>query len=176
LKHVLAVSAALFFAVPLGLDAQSLPSYARPVTPTPVPTAPSYATSEENIHGRIASFDGAYALQVRDERGFMDSVRMHPGTIINPIGLTLAPGMVVSILGYNAGNHFAANEIDTPYLLQSGVPYYRGRPWTYWGPAVSLSIYFGDPVWWHGDRFRAGAFHGRDYVAPRDHGGYYPHH
>jgi hypothetical protein len=47
---------------------------------------------------------------------------------------------VVSILGYNAGSYFAANEIDTPYTLVTGVPYWRGYPWTHYGPTVSLMI------------------------------------
>ena len=58
---------------------------------------------DQQIRGRISSFDGGYNLTVADERGFTDNVQLHDGTIINPTGLTLAPGMVVSILGYNAG-------------------------------------------------------------------------
>ena len=78
---------------------------------------------------------------MRDERGFVDNVRLHPGTIINPIRAAASPGNgVVSILGYNAGSYFAANEIDTPYTLVTGVPYWRGYPWTHYGPTVSLMI------------------------------------
>ena len=78
---------------------------------------PSYAkaSNEETIHGRIASVSRKFALTVRDDRGFIDNVRLHPGTIINPIGLSLAPGMTVTILGNNRGKIFAANEINTPY-------------------------------------------------------------
>ena len=65
-------------------------------------------------------------MYVRDVRGYVDNVTLHQGTIINPTGLTLAPGMVVSILGYNAGPFFAANEVDTPYTYTYGVPYYAG--------------------------------------------------
>lgn len=126
-------------------------------------------------------------------------MRLHPGTIISPTGLTLAPGMVVSVLGYNAGSYFAANQIDTPYRYDAGVPYYAGHPWNYYGPTVGLSFYFGNAGWWHsgylggGYRYLGGArvynrvrvneiyrrpggsYHGRDFVAPHGYGGYCDH-
>ena len=89
-----------------------------------------------------------------DERGFVDNVDLHPGTIINPTGLTLAPGMVVSILGYNSGSDFTANEVDTPYSYDSGVPYYAGHRWDSYGPSISLDFFFGNAGWWHGNDFR----------------------
>jgi hypothetical protein len=189
IKPLLAALAALTFAVPLAAQAQDVPSYAQ--------GQPSYANGEENIHGRIVSFDGEYALQVRDEQGYVDNVQLHQGTIINPTGLTLEPGMVVSILGYNGGPYLAANEIDTPYSNYGGVPWYGGHPWNYYGPSISLGFFFGNAGWWHGDAFRGnfrfvggarvynnvrfrdvhtgGAFRGRDYVAPPERGGYVPH-
>ncbi|MGD0472480.1 MAG: hypothetical protein ABSB70_04615 [Candidatus Velthaea sp.] len=98
------VAVAISFA-PLAVLAQDIPSYARSST----------ISTDETIHGRIRSVDGAFNLSVDDDRGFIDSVQLHPGTIINPTGLTLADGMSVTILGYNAGDTFEANEIDTPY-------------------------------------------------------------
>ena len=182
-----AALAALVIATPLAAASQELPSYAAPAHAVP---------EDQQIRGRIASFDGGYNLTVRDERGFVDNVALHPGTIINPTGLTLAPGMTVSILGYNAGGAFAANEIDTPYTFVTGVPYYRGHAWNYYGPSVSLGFFFDNYGWWHGNAFRGsytyfggaryysdvhvrnvyrggGEFRGRDFVAPRGHGGYY---
>ena len=170
---------------PLAAQAQDVPSYAQPIP-----------AGEGQIRGRIASFDGRYGLNVRDERGFIDNVQLHPGTIINPTGITLAPGMVVSILGYNAGTYFGANEIDTPYTFYQAVPYYYGHPWNYYGPTVSLGFFFGNPGWWHGSAFYgphsysggvrvynsvrihevygpSGSFHGREFVAPPERGGYY---
>jgi hypothetical protein len=130
---------------------------------------PSYATQDDQIHGRIVSFDGAYALQVRDDRGFIDNVQLHQGTIINPTGLTLASGMVVAIHGYNAGGYFAANEVDTPYTLYGAVPYYEGHPWYYWGPSISLGFFFGSGGWWRG------GYYGRPYYArPFAYGRAYP--
>ncbi|MGP6158135.1 MAG: hypothetical protein ACLPYS_11640 [Vulcanimicrobiaceae bacterium] len=145
MKHlVVAVLAALVLTHAQAVQAQPVPSYAKP------------AISEDQIRGRITSFDGGYNLTVRDERGYVDNVRLHPGTIINPTGITLAPGMVTSILGYNAGSYFAANEVDTPYTFYGDVPYYYGHPWNYYGPSVSLGFFFGSPGWWHGDYYHGG--------------------
>jgi len=180
---------ALILALPLAMT--TLPALAQ--------DAPSYAVAAANddaqIRGRIVDFDGGYSVQVRDENGYIDRVQLHEGTIINPTGLTLAPGMIVSILGYNAGQVFAANEIDTPYTFFAGVPYYAGHPWNYYGPTISLGFFFGNTGWWHGaafvgpTRFVAGAriypaahviaayhggvFQGRTYVASPEHGGYH---
>ncbi len=191
IKHPAAVLAAFTLAIagfsaPIVAQAQDVPSYAQP--------APS---GEGQIRGRITSFDGQFAVGVRDERGYIDNVQLHPGTIINPTGITLAPGMVVSILGYNAGSYFSANEVDTPYTYYGGVPYYYGHPWDYYGPTISLGFFFGNPGWWHGSYFygphhyyggvrvydsvhinnvyrgSGGSFQGRSYVAPPEHGGYY---
>ena len=56
---------ALAAAAPLGALAQGVPSYAQ--------ASPPYADGEENIHGRIVSFDGAYGLRVSDNRGYTDN-------------------------------------------------------------------------------------------------------
>ncbi len=185
-KFFLATLGAVCLAFPIAAQAQDVPSYA----------AGQYS-DDQNIHGRVMSFDGDYGLSVRDERGYVDTVELHPGTIINPTGLTLAPGMVVSVLGYNAGSYFSANEIDTPYQLSSDVPYYAGHPWDYYGPSISLSFFFGNAGWWHGNYLHGGydyaggarvynsvhvtnvyhtnpgQFQGRNFVAPAANGGYY---
>jgi hypothetical protein len=125
------------FSAPLAAFAQQMPA-APPAGPPP-----SYArhatNGEEKIHGRIDSFEGKYHLNVHDDRGFIDSVDMHQGTVINPTGLALQPGMAVTIIGYNRGRSFAANEIDTAYASY-GVPAY---PYP-----VSVGIGFG-PVIYH---------------------------
>jgi hypothetical protein len=187
-KFFLATIVAMGLTFPIAAQAQDVPSYA---------TTRQYS-EDQNIHGRVTGFDGAYSLTVRDERGYLDNIQLHPGTVINPTGLTLAPGMVVSVLGYNAGSYFSANEIDTPYQFYSGQPYYGGHPWNYYGPSISLGFFFGNAGWWHGGYFHGGyryaggariynsvhvnnvyraapgQFRGRDFVAPREHGGYYP--
>jgi hypothetical protein len=153
-SKLLAALAAMAFLTPVAAAAQEYPSYAQP------------APQDEQIHGRIISFDGGYNLQVRDDRGFIDNVELHQGTIINPTGLTLASGMIVSILGYNAGGFFAANEIDTPYTFYYGQPYYAGHPWYYYGPSVGLGFFFGNTGWWQG------GYYGHDYDGDRGYHGY----
>jgi hypothetical protein len=168
---------------PLAAAAQDAPpSYAQP-------DQPSYATQDEQIRGRIIAFDGQYSLTVRDDRGFVDNVQLHQGTIINPTGLTLAPGMVVAISGYNGGSFLAANEIDTPYTFYAGNWYYAGHPWWYYGPTFTLGFFFGGGnVWWHGGGgwgggprplghayYSGGVWQGHSYVAPAGRGGYVPH-
>jgi len=136
-KHFMAALAALILAAPIAANAQDNPSYAQP---------PS-ASNDQQLRGRIVSFDGTYNLQVRDDQGYLDNVQMHQGTIINPTGLTLASGMIVSIAGYADGSVFDANQIDTPYTAYEGTPYYGGHPWNYYGPTVSLGFFFGDSAW-----------------------------
>ena len=110
---------------------------------------PSYArgSGEQSIAGRVISINGTWNISVRDDNGYIDSVELHQGTIINPTGLTLGPGMRVMILGYNAGSVFEANEIDTPYhAVAVPVPVYYGPGWWYpgyaygYGPSFSLRI------------------------------------
>ena len=162
MKFIAAFIATLFLAAPLAANAQMAPTYA----------AGPAQDGDANVHGRILSFDGAYSLQVRDEKGYVDNVQLHQGTIINPTGITLAPGMVVSIMGYNAGSVFAANEIDTPYTFYAGAPYYAGHPWNYYGPSVSLGFFFGNAGWWHGGAFAGGGYVPHGAVrAPQHQGG-----
>jgi len=186
---------ALALAIPLAFPA--LPALAQDV-PSYAAQAPAPVEEDAQIRGRISNFDGGYALQVTDDNGYVDNIQLHEGTIINPTGLTLEPGMVVSILGYNAGSFFAANEIDTPYTFYAGVPYYAGHPWNYYGPSISIGFFFGNAGWWHGAAFagpgrpiavgygarvynnvhvrtiyNGGRFQGRNYVAPPERGGYH---
>jgi hypothetical protein len=78
---------------------------------TPPSATPS---AERTIHGMIDSINGKYGLTVRDDHAGLDSVMMHPGTIIDPTGLQLKPGMQVTIAGHSDGRTFDANEIDAP--------------------------------------------------------------
>jgi len=95
---------------------------------------PSYAEQDETIHGIVSSSNG-YDLSVRDERGFIDKVKLHDGTVINPTGLKLASGQTVTVHGHTQGNVFEANEIDTPYHFRYAYapgPYYYPA-YGYWG-------------------------------------------
>jgi hypothetical protein len=144
------------FTSPLSAAAAALAAlgvFALPVAAHAQTTVPSYATGgapgEETIQGRVSAINGKYAISVRDKNGYIDNVTLHDGTIINPRGLTLAPGETVEIHGFAHGQEFVANEIDTPYLAYSpafyGYPYY-GYP--YYG-GIGIGFGFG----FHG-RFR----------------------
>jgi hypothetical protein len=105
---------------------------------------PSYASSDEAIKGTISSVSGKYSIAVRDDRGFIDNVTLHDGTVINPTGLTLAAGQTVTIHGRNVGSSFSANEIDTPYESHGdGVTYAYGFPDNYGGPYWPASYGYG---------------------------------
>lgn len=129
-------------ALPLGAFAQQAPA-APPAGPAaPSYARPSYGSDEEIVRGRISAFDGGYNLEVRDDRGFIDRVALHQGTIINPTGIRLQPGMSVTIYGVNRGSVLAANEIDTPYQAYGFVPVY---PYPY-SEHVAIGIGVG-PRW-----------------------------
>jgi hypothetical protein len=146
-----AMSTTRLLAALLGIAAASVPlaAFAQEVPATAAaPNAPSYArrpaNGEDMITGKISSFQGKYDIQVRDDRGFIDKVEMHQGTVINPTGLALQPGMSVTILGYNRGRVLAANEIDAPY-----------PPYVAYGyPLVAVPYHYGysvgfGPVYFH---------------------------
>ena len=113
---------------------------------------PAYAVaSDQQIQGTISAINGTWNLTVADNSGYTDSVELHQGTIISPTGLTLEPGMSVSISGYPDGSNFDAMEIDTPYQYQGPAPvavYYGPGSWypgyAYgWGPSFSLAFNIG---------------------------------
>src|ERR1700691_1424604 len=71
--------------------------------------ASAQAYGGQEIQGTVSSINSTFDISVDDSNGYVDDVTLHQGTIINPTGLTLAPGMQVTISGYNAGNTFDAN-------------------------------------------------------------------
>jgi hypothetical protein len=110
--------------------------------------APSYASlgTDQQIHGTVAAINGTWNISVADANGYTDSIELQQGTIINPTGLTLEPGMNVTIDGYADGSNFDALEIDTPYQYDGPAPvavYYGPGAWypgyaDGWGPSFSL--------------------------------------
>jgi hypothetical protein len=75
--------------------------------------APNHAapSGHQTIQGVIRSIDGKYGLTVRVGQGLLDSVTTRQGTIINPTGLQLQPGMRVAIAGHADGDTFEADRI-----------------------------------------------------------------
>jgi hypothetical protein len=93
-----AASLVCFLAGPAA--AQQFPSYAQPL-------------GDARLSGTVVQFQpGSFNLGLLDDRGFVDRIVLHNRTIIMPIGIDLATGMRVSIVGQNAGALFVANEID----------------------------------------------------------------
>jgi hypothetical protein len=141
-RIVLAAAAivAALAAVSAGASAQNPPSYAAPGDP--------------EIRGIVSSVDGKYQIHLRDRRGYIDNVTLHQGTIINPTGLSLAPGERVTIYGRPSGSTFLANEIDVPaaiaydpygYGAEYGYPGYGygyGPGWGYGGFGFGLGFGF----------------------------------
>ncbi len=149
---------------------------------------PSYATHEDTIKGTIVSIDSQFGISVRDERGFIDRVMLHQGTVINPTGLSLAPGMSVTILGRTQGSTFAANEIDTPYQVTGSAPSaydyapydagqygYVGSPYGYGGgyPYYGSSIAIGVGGYYPSSGYYPSYGYYPNYVYPAN--GYYSH-
>lgn len=74
----------------------------------PSPVGPS---GGQTINGVISAVDGKYGLTLRAGQGLEDSVALHRGTVINPTGLQLEPGMKVAIAGRADGKTFEADKI-----------------------------------------------------------------
>jgi hypothetical protein len=112
---------------------------------------PSYANKGgKSIKGRITGFDGKWIVFVRDKRGYIDNVTLHPGTIINPTGIQLQAGYPVTVYGFPRRGTFVANEIDTPFhyanIAYAPFAYAPVYP-AYWG----WQPFFGYEGWDGGD-------------------------
>jgi hypothetical protein len=126
------------------------------ITPA-IASAQDYAPAgqDQQIQGTVASINGTWDITVADANGYADSVALHQGTIINPTGLTLEPGMSVTIDGYADGPNFDAMEIETPYQYSGPAPvamYYGPGSWypgyaAGWGPSFSLVFNSGSRSW-----------------------------
>jgi len=126
-----AAAAAGAAALPRAAAAQAIPSYGRAET----------QAQDETVHGVIESVDDAWHVTLRDDRGFFDTIQLRPGTILNPRGVRLVPGMIVTIVGYNGGATLVAIEIDTDETTAVADDVYYGDGWWYpgydygWGPS-----------------------------------------
>jgi hypothetical protein len=155
-RHLLGATLAAALIAPAVASAQSVPSYAD-------------AGANQQIQGTVAAIDDTWNISVNDANGYTDNVALHQGTIINPTGLTLEPGMSVTIDGYADGPTFDAMEIDTPYQYSGPAPVavYYGPGVLYpgfavgWGPSFSLSFDFSNrsfqrrPFSYGGNAYRA---------------------
>src|ERR1700756_1626586 len=95
-------------------SALTIAALALPLAAHAAPNSYAIRAEEQTLHGTIASIEGKFGLTVRDDRADVDQVRLHPGTVIEPTGLRLQPGMQVTITGSPDGKAFNANTIVAP--------------------------------------------------------------
>jgi hypothetical protein len=97
------------------VSAQERPSYALPqVQPQNV------------VRGVYWSQVDKYHIYVKDVNGYIDSIELYQGTVINPTGITLVPGMALVIYGEARDRVFFAHQIDTIYGYAVPIP---RNPW-----------------------------------------------
>jgi len=141
--------------------------------------ASAQGANGETIRGTIVSLDGAGNLELRDDRGFVDSVRLEPNVDVTPAGVQLQPGMRVTIVGANAGSVFAAEQVAVgqpqaprpqaqapsyvnpppdPYAYAYPAPYpvvaYPYPVYVPYGPRFSIGIGFGPSYGFRGHGYR----------------------
>ena len=68
-----------------------------------LPLGASAQAEDQQIQGTVQSINSTFNITVLDSNGNLDNVELHQGTVINPTGLTLAPGMNVTVDGYDDG-------------------------------------------------------------------------
>jgi hypothetical protein len=91
-------------------------------------------TNNGNVRqtGVVASTQGSSLTLQNGETIFL-----HQGTVINPTGTTLQPGMQIQVIGgYGGNNAVNASEIDVVGNAYNGAaPYGYGNPYQYGAPA-----------------------------------------
>ena len=109
--RVLPLAAALWIGGSGAALAQSLPSVPPDVQNNPIVQSILQAvgglvqtTNGNTAHGRVTYFR-RFELQIETAPNIYRQIHLHQGTIINPRGTTLTPGMTVDISGNAQGDH-----------------------------------------------------------------------
>ena len=112
--RVLALAIALLVAStsPALADPQPFPSIPPEVQNNPIVQSVLNAlgnvllqtTNGNSAHGKVTYFRH-YELQVETAPNVYRDVHLHQGTVINPRGATLAPGMIVDVTGSAQSDH-----------------------------------------------------------------------
>lgn len=104
--RVLSLAAALWIGSTGAALAQTIPSVPPDVQNNPIVQSVLQAvggllqtTNGNTAHGRVTYFR-RFDLQVETAPNVYRQIHLHQGTIINPRGTTLTPGMVVDVSGY----------------------------------------------------------------------------
>jgi hypothetical protein len=119
---------------------------------------PAYAHPDpdaaQTISGSIDRLSGTYGMTLRDDRGYLDDVRLHHGTVIQPTGTTLRPGMHVTLHGRADGKVFDVDEVDVaesdvsqPGYASPYVPYGGGYDFGYVYGSFGYPGYYGNGYW-----------------------------
>jgi hypothetical protein len=104
----------LAIALAMGVLALAAPAVAQadPVIvegPVYVAQAGGPFVGSHEVRGTVTYFN-AFTMTVR-AAGEVVPVHLHQGTIINPTGLTLQPGMYIRVFGFWANGNFQADRI-----------------------------------------------------------------
>ena len=95
--------------------AGALIGFATSIAFTSTAFADDVALTQNQVQGTIAQIVGKYDIRVKTTRGDLQDVTLQRGTIINPTGMTLRPGIRVIVRGTATANSIAAKQIDTPF-------------------------------------------------------------
>lgn len=109
--RVLSLAAALWIAGTGAALAQSVPSVPPDVQNNPIVQSILQSvggllqtTNGNSAHGKVTYFR-RFDLQVETAPNVYRQIHLHQGTMINPRGTTLAPGMVVDVSGTTQSDH-----------------------------------------------------------------------
>jgi hypothetical protein len=114
IKRALALAAALTIAAggPALADPTALPSIPPQIQNNPLVQSVMNAvgnlllqtTNGNTAHGKVTYFR-RYDMQVETAPNVYRDVHLHQGTVINPRGATIAPGMTVDVSGTASSDH-----------------------------------------------------------------------
>jgi hypothetical protein len=87
------------------------------IATTSAPAAAQYApygyapNARQNVVTGVVTYFYRFDMTIQAPNGAVIPVQLHQGTIINPLGVSLQPGMPVTVRGYWANGQFFANRI-----------------------------------------------------------------
>jgi hypothetical protein len=83
---------------------------AAPALSQTVPYYAPYGYDAHDVRGTVSYFSG-YVMTINTRKGQIE-VQLHRGTVINPLGMTIRPGMHVTVHGdWSTNGWFYANRI-----------------------------------------------------------------
>ena len=79
-------------------------------------------TGDVTIAGSIGTIDAAGNMDLNDDQGYTDTIRLDGNTVIRPSGAQLVAGMSVTVVGLNRGSYLAAERVDIAAQSVSNAP------------------------------------------------------